>query len=211
MRHTRVKICGVTQPADAVAAAQAGADAIGLVFYPPSPRAVDAAQARAIVDALPPFVCPVGLFLDGARADVAAVVEAVPLTLLQFHGREAAGFCEQFNRPYLKAVGMRSPADLETEARHHPQARALLADSCAPGQAGGTGEAFDWTCLGAERGYRLVLAGGLNPDNVAAAVTALRPDAVDVSTGVEAEPGRKDPERMQLFIEEVRRGDRTPA
>ena len=208
MAPTRIKICGITRPEDAVAAASAGADAVGLVFYPPSPRAVDMEQARAVVSSLPPFVSTVGLFLDADREVIESVLDEVPLTLLQFHGHEDAAFCRSFGRPWLKAVGMASVDDLAAEAERYPDARGLLADSCATGEAGGTGETFAWARLPRERSYRLILAGGLAPDNVAEAVSAVRPDAVDVSSGVEQAPGRKDPARIQRFIEEVRRGDR---
>lgn len=208
---TRIKICGITAPGDAAAAADAGAHAIGLVFHEPSPRHLGTEAAAAVVAALPPFVTAVGLFLDASADDVRAVLERVPLHLLQFHGGEDAAFCRGFARPYMKAVGMADGADLSASARAYPDAAALLADGHAPGEAGGTGRAFDWDRVPAERAYRLVLAGGLHPGNVADAVRTARPDAVDVSSGVETAPGRKDAARIQRFIEEVRRGDRNQA
>jgi phosphoribosylanthranilate isomerase len=208
MAHTRIKICGITRPEDAVVAADAGVDAIGLVFYPPSPRAVDTEAARAVVSALPPFVTATGLFLDAERELIDAVLAAVPLGLLQFHGRENAAFCRAFDRPYIKAVGMADGADPAELARAWPDAAGLLADSHSPGEAGGTGKRFPWDRLAGERDYRLILAGGLDPDNVYSAVRTVRPDAVDVSSGVEQSPGCKDAARIQRFIEEVRRGDR---
>ncbi|MDZ7787832.1 MAG: phosphoribosylanthranilate isomerase [Halofilum sp. (in: g-proteobacteria)] len=208
MAHTRIKICGITRPEDAVAAADAGVDAIGLVFYPPSPRAVEPEVARTIVAALPPFVTATGLFLDADRERIDAVLSAVPLGLLQFHGREDAAFCRSFDRPYIKAVGMADGADPAELARAWPDAAGLLADSHSPGEAGGTGKRFPWDRLAGERDYRLILAGGLDPDNVCSAVRTVRPDAVDVSSGVEQSPGCKDAARIQRFIEEVRRGDR---
>ncbi len=208
MAHTRIKICGITRPDDAIAAAEAGADAIGLVFYPPSPRAVDLESARAIVAALPPFVTATGLFLDADREWVESVLASVPLGLLQFHGHEDAAFCRGFDRPYIKAVGMADEADQADIARGWPDAAGLLADSHRPGEAGGTGTTFAWDRLAGHRDYRLILAGGLDPDNVCSAVRAVRPDAVDVSSGVEQSAGRKDAARIQRFIEEVRRGDR---
>lgn len=208
MAHTRIKICGITRPDDAVAAAAAGTDAIGLVFYPPSPRAIDIETARTIVAALPPFVTVTGLFLDAGREDIESVLASVPLGLLQFHGHEDAAFCRGFGRPYIKAVGMAAGADPAEIARSWPDAAGLLADSHRPGEAGGTGTTFAWDRLTGDRDYRLILAGGLDPDNVYDAVRSVGPDAVDVSSGVEQSPGRKDAARIQRFIEEVRRGDR---
>jgi phosphoribosylanthranilate isomerase len=208
MGSTRIKVCGVTRPEDARAAAGAGVDAIGLVFHPPSRRAVDIETACRVVSALPPFVTAVALFLDPEAERVREVVERVPVGLLQFHGSESAAFCTDFGRPYIKAVAMGAGDDPESLAAEHPAALALLADSHAAGTGGGTGTAFPWDLLPRERGYRLILAGGLSPDNVAEAVARVRPDAVDVSSGVESEPGIKDPARIERFIEEVRRGDR---
>jgi len=206
MGYTRIKICGVTRPEDARAAARYGADAVGVVFYPPSPRAVDAEAACAVCAALPPFVTSVGLFLDAEAADVRAVLERVPLDLLQFHGREDAGFCRSFGRPYIKTVGMAGAGDLEAAAAAYPDARGLLVDSHAPGAAGGTGATFAWERLPRERGFSLILAGGLTSANVADAVARVRPEALDVSTGVETAPGVKDGNRIREFIEEARRG-----
>jgi len=208
MGSTRIKICGVTRPEDARAAAGAGVDAIGMVFHPPSRRAVDIETAREVVAALPPFVTAVALFLDPAAEQVREVVEGVPVGLLQFHGSESAAFCSGFGRPYIKAVAMGDGADPEAAAAEHPAALGLLADSHSVGEGGGTGTSFPWHLLPRERGYRLILAGGLSPDNVVDAVSRVRPDAVDVSSGVESEPGIKDPARIERFIEEVRRGDR---
>lgn len=208
MSRTRIKICGLTRTEDAAAAARAGADAIGLVFHPPSQRAVSLDQARAIVATLPPFVAAVGVFVDPPRDRVEAVLSAVPLDALQFHGSEEAALCRSFGRAYVKAVSMADGGDLDGYARAYPDARALLADSHASGQAGGTGRAFAWSRIPSGRSYGLVLAGGLTPDNVGAAVAAVRPEAVDVSSGVESAPGRKSAERIERFIEEVRRGDR---
>lgn len=205
---TRIKICGITTPGDASAAASAGADAIGVVFHEPSPRCVSIDTAAAIVAALPPFVTPVGLFLDAPAAHVRAVLERVPLGLLQFHGHEDAEFCRAFGRGYMKSVAMADGGDPSAAARAYPDAVALLADSHGEGEAGGTGRTFAWERVSGRRDWRLVLAGGLDPDNVTAAVRAVRPDAVDVSSGVETSPGCKDAARIQRFIEEVRRGDR---
>lgn len=209
MAATRIKICGLTRPEDARAAARAGADAIGLVFHPDSSRAVDVDAARAVVAALPPFVTAVALFLDPDAERVRHVVERVPVGLLQFHGSESAHFCAAFGRPYIKAVAMGGGEDPATVATQHPAALGLLADSHEGGGSGGSGTGFSWDLLPRERSYNLILAGGLSPDNAAAAVSRVRPDAVDVSSGVEASPGIKDPDRIERFIEEVRRGDRS--
>lgn len=204
MKTTRIKICGVTRPDDASAIAAAGADAIGLVFHPPSSRAVDIEAAAAVVSVLPPFVTTVALFLDPDAEQVRSVIEAVGVDLLQFHGSETADFCGGFGRPYIRAAAMADGEDPATVAASHPRARAILADSHAAGQSGGTGTTFAWERLPRERDYHLILAGGLTPDNVAEAVRRLRPDAVDVSSGVEREPGIKDLTRVRRFIEEVR-------
>ncbi|MEX1082484.1 MAG: phosphoribosylanthranilate isomerase [Halofilum sp. (in: g-proteobacteria)] len=215
MSPTRIKICGASRPEDARSAAYWGADAIGLVFHPSSARAVDIDTARAIVKALPPFVTSVGLFLDAEPERVRATLEAVPLDELQFHGIETPDYCRAFARPYVKAVGMGAGmgagADVTAAAANYPDARGILVDSHAAGEAGGTGEAFGWERLPAQRAYGLILAGGLSPENVAEAVTSVRPDAVDVSTGVERARGVKDDDRIREFIEEVRRGDRNRA
>lgn len=208
MTRTRVKICGMTSPEDAAEAARLGVDAIGLVFWPRSSRAVSRQQAREITAALPPFVTPVALFVDPERDEVEDVLTALPGAALQFHGSESPAFCAGFSRPWIKALGMKSNVDCEGFARDYRGARAILVDAHAHGDAGGTGEAFDWQRVPRERDFRLLLAGGLTPDNVAAAVQAVQPDGVDVSSGVERTKGRKDAHLMREFIEEVRRGDR---
>lgn len=212
MGYTRVKICGVTRPEDARAAARLGADAIGIVLYPASPRALGLEAAHAVTAALPPFVTPVGLFLDPSPDEVRAALESLPLELLQFHGTEPAAFCRAFGRPYIKAVGMAGDdGDVAAQAAAYPDARALLVDSHAPGSPGGTGAGFDWQRLPRARDFRVILAGGLTSANVAAAVAAVQPDAVDVSSGVERSKGIKDEALVHEFIEEVRRGDRNEA
>lgn len=205
---TRIKVCGLTRPEDARAAARAGVDAIGLVFHPPSARAVDLDTAAAVIAALPPFVTAVALFLDPEPEQVRAVVDRIPIGLLQFHGSESAEFCTAFHRPYVKAVAMGDGVDPAAVAAEHPLALGFLADSHGAGAAGGTGSTFSWDLLPRKRDYNLVLAGGLSPDNVAKAVATVRPEAVDVSSGVESSPGVKDAARIERFIEEVRRGDR---
>ncbi len=186
-----------------MAAARLGADAIGLVFYPKSPRAVSADQARAILRALPPFVTSVGLFVDAAPAEIERVLAAVPLDLLQFHGDEAAEDCRAHGRPYLKALRMGAGVDLSALARPYDDAAGILVDSFVEGVPGGTGQTFDWARLPARLPRPLVLAGGLNPDNVAAAIKQTRPWAVDVSGGVESAPGIKDAAKIAAFIRGV--------
>ncbi len=202
---TRVKICGITRPEDAQAAAKAGADAIGLVFYPSSPRFVTPEQARAIVAALPPFICSVGLFVDATAEEIRAVLNVVHLDMLQFHGDEPDSLCRDFGLPYLKALRVRPGDDLNALAAQWPGASGILLDSYKHGVPGGTGETFDWAMIPGERNWSLVLAGGLVPDNVRQAVQQARPWAVDVSGGVEAAKGIKDIGKINAFINEVKR------
>ena len=204
---TRIKICGITRVEDGLVCARLGADAIGLVFYPPSPRAVSIAQAQAITAALPPFVTTVALFVNPERAEVEAVLRGVRPDLLQFHGHETADFCRQFGRPYLKALPVKAGSDLLQSATAYSDAAGLLLDT--PTEAfGGCGEPFDWSLIPAEIAARCVLAGGLNATNVAAAIRQVRPWAVDVSSGVETDKkGIKDAAKIAAFIKEVRNAD----
>lgn len=204
---TRVKICGITRIEDGLAAAQAGADAIGLVFAPASPRRVDLEQAAAIVSALPPFVTSVALFVDPLAEEVRAVLDAFRPDLLQFHGDEPPDFCAAFGLPYLKAVRVRPETDLLQYAARYADARGLLLDAYHPDSHGGTGRRFDWDLIPARLPRPIVLAGGLAPDNVAAAVRQVRPWAVDVSSGVEVAKGIKDAGLVTRFIREVRNAD----
>ncbi len=207
MLRTRVKICGVTQVGDALLVADCGADAIGWVFYPPSPRAVEPAAAAAMAAALPPFVTTVGLFVDAAADWIHAVLRQVPLDLLQFHGDEPPDFCERFQRPYIKAVKMAAGVDLLHEQRRFRSAKALLLDTFDPERPGGTGRTFDWTRIPAGLSMPYVIAGGLDAGNVAAALRATRAFAVDVSGGVEARKGVKDAGKITAFMKSVRRYD----
>jgi len=219
MCRTRVKICGLTRAEDALAAAQAGADAVGLVFYAKSPRAVDADQASAVVAALPPFVTSVGLFVDAEPAFVHQVLSAVPLDLLQFHGDESEAYCAGFGRPWIKALRVRPGLDLWREVQRYGEAgaRGLLLDTFEPGRPGGTGQRFDWGLIPAALGPSIILAGGLNPENVAEAIRAVRPYGVDVSGGVEAVLGDnrlvkgrvKDRAKIDAFMHGVTDGDRS--
>lgn len=204
--RTRVKICGITRPEDGLAAARHGADAIGLMFYPPSPRAVDLDTARAIVEVLPPFVSVVAVFVDAAPAQIEQVLGAIPVDLLQFHGSESPAQCAAPGRPYIKAVAMRVDLDLAEAAEQYAGARGLLVDTHRPGVYGGTGEVFDWGRIPPALGKPIVLAGGLDPDNVAQAVRRVRPYGVDVSSGVEREKGIKDEDRIAAFMRGVMRG-----
>lgn len=199
----RIKICGVTRPEDARMAAALGADAIGLVFAPASPRRVDPRQALEICRVLPPFVTRVGLFMDAQADFVRATLAAVPLDCLQFHGSEEPEFCSGFQRPWIKAIAM-SDSSAEERMNDYAEADALLLDSHAPGQSGGTGLAFDWQSL-APPARPWILAGGLNPENIVEACRLLNPPAVDVSSGVESAPGIKEREKMQRFVRAVRR------
>jgi phosphoribosylanthranilate isomerase len=205
--RTRVKICGIREPLHARVAAQAGADAIGLVFHPASPRCLTAAQAARVVAELPPFVMAVGLFVDHDERQVREVLDAVPLDLLQFHGEEPPDFCARFGRPYLRAVRMGPGTDLLEYADRFKRAKALLLDAHEPGERGGTGRGFDWARIPRELPIPIVLSGGLSVENVARAVREVRPWAVDVSSGVEAGRGSKDPDRIVEFIRSVRRED----
>lgn len=201
---TRVKICGITRNEDALACAQAGADAIGLVFYPPSPRYVEVARAAAIARALPPFVSTVGLFVNPTAEQVEAVLRELHLDLLQFHGDEAPEFCRRFGVPYLKALRVKARVDLVQYALRYQDAKGLLLDAYVEGTPGGTGQAFDWGLIPAELPLPVVLSGGLEAANVAQAIKRVRPWAVDVSSGVEAAKGIKDAAKIAAFIGGVR-------
>jgi len=202
--NTRVKICGITRVQDGLDAVRFGAHAIGLVFYAPSPRAVTPDQARAIVDALPPFVTAVGLFVNADAEAVRATLATVPLQLLQFHGDETPEYCAALGVPYLKAIRVRPGVDLLQYAQQFHGARGLLLDAYVQGIRGGTGATFDWTLIPNSLPLPVVLSGGLDADNVGAAVRAVRPWAVDVSSGVESAKGIKDAAKIEAFMNGVR-------
>lgn len=206
MKRTRVKICGLTRPQDVRAAALEGADAIGFVFYPKSPRFVDAARAAELAIHVPPFVTIVGLFVNPEPAYVKSILAAVPIQLLQFHGDEDAAFCAQFGRPYIKAVRMREGVDLLHYAASFESAQAILVDAYAEGY-GGSGETFDWTLIPPGLNKPLILSGGLSAANVEEAIRSIHPVAVDVSSGVESGKGIKDARRIADFIAGVRNAD----
>ncbi|OGT64210.1 MAG: N-(5'-phosphoribosyl)anthranilate isomerase [Gammaproteobacteria bacterium RIFCSPLOWO2_01_FULL_47_190] len=202
--RVRVKICGITRPQDALAAACLGVDAVGLVFYPASPRAVTIQAACAIVDVLPPFVCKVGLFVNAAPDEITRVLETVALDVLQFHGDEEPELCSYHSKPFIKAVRMQDNVNLNAAAIRYADASALLLDTYVEGLHGGTGHAFDWSRIPAHTGKPLILAGGLTPANVAVAIEQTKPYAVDVSGGVESAKGIKDAGKIAEFIREVR-------
>ena len=204
MTRVRVKICGLTRPADARAAAAAGADAVGLVFYERSPRAIDVATARAIGAALPPFVARVALFLDAEAELVQQVVAGLAPDLLQFHGRETPAFCRAFARPYIKSVPMgETDIDPAAFAAAYADASAFILDANRAGEAGGLGTRFDWRRRTRLPDKPLIVAGGLDAASVGAAIARFAPYAVDVSSGVESAPGVKDSARMQAFTAAV--------
>ncbi|MGR8929420.1 MAG: phosphoribosylanthranilate isomerase [Gammaproteobacteria bacterium] len=198
--RTRIKICGFTRSADAVVAARLGVDAIGLVFYPPSPRNVSVEQAAEIVSALPAFVTVVGLFVDAEPAWIRKVLADVHVDCLQFHGEEAADACRLYGKPYIKAVRMRTETKLREVERQYADAAGLLLDAYHPGVQGGTGSGFDWDVIPGDLNLPVILAGGLSPENAALAVHRVRPYALDVSSGVEASKGIKDEAKMAEFI-----------
>ena len=200
---TRVKVCGFTRPEDACCAALQGVDAIGLVFYPPSPRHVELDQAAAIVRALPPFVSVVGLFVDEEEATVREVLRQVPIDRLQFHGDESPQRCNRYNRPYIKAIRMRDDVDLNQLAVRYAEASALLLDAYHPSVQGGTGERFDWDRIPSDCALPIILAGGLSADNARQAITQVNPYALDVSSGVESSKGLKDQAKIAALMAEV--------
>ncbi len=207
MRSTRIKICGITTVDDAKAAADLGVDALGMVFFSGSKRCVTTREAVRISQALPPFMSAVGLFVNASESEVNAVLSVVPIDVLQFHGDESAEFCAQFNRPWIKALRMQPGKDVTELAATFEAANALLLDTWEKGVAGGTGKPFDWTRVSANLPRPIILAGGLNPENVGQAMTITRPAAVDVSGGVEREPGIKDHQKMKRFVAAVAAAD----
>ncbi len=204
MSRARIKICGITNVDDAMAVVDAGAEALGLVFYTASPRAVVIEQARAIALVAGPFITVTGLFVDAGQEFVNAVLTQVPLQLLQFHGNETPAYCESFARPYMKAIRMRPELDVAAAIAEHPNASGILLDAYRPGVPGGTGETFDWARVPQQSSKPLVLAGGLTPANVADAIRATQVYGVDVSGGVESAPGKKDHGKITSFINNAR-------
>lgn len=203
--RTRVKICGITRIEDAIAAVDAGADALGFVFYAKSPRAVSIADAADIIDRLPAFVTSVALFVDAEPDYVKQVIAQTRVDLLQFHGNETPQMCAQFERPFIKALRMRPDVDLNQQILAYASAKGVLLDAYSPGIPGGTGEQFDWSRIPAEIASQITLAGGLDSSNVAAAIEQVGPYAVDVSGGVELSKGIKDARKLKQFFAEVYR------
>ncbi|MCF5715587.1 MULTISPECIES: phosphoribosylanthranilate isomerase [Pseudomonas syringae group] len=203
MSAVRSKICGITRIEDALAAVEAGADAIGLVFYPKSPRAVTVLQARAIIAALPPFVTTVGLFVNASRCELNETLDAVALDMLQFHGDETPEECDGYHRPYIKALRVKAGDDIASACRAYRNARGVLLDTYVEGVPGGTGETFDWALIPDYLDKPVILAGGLTSANVAQAIAQVRPYAVDVSGGVEKSKGIKDREKILAFMSAV--------
>nr|WP_205620821.1 phosphoribosylanthranilate isomerase [Pseudomonas chengduensis] len=204
MTVVRSKICGITRIEDALAAVEAGADAIGLVFYGKSPRAVSIEQAAAILQALPPFVTSVGLFVDMPRDELQQLLQLLPLDLLQFHGDESPADCEGYGRPYIKALRVRPGEDVAAAMAPYAGARGILLDTFVEGVPGGTGASFDWSLVPENAAKPIILAGGLDAGNVATAIRQVRPYAVDVSGGVEASKGIKDAGKIRAFVRAVR-------
>ena len=197
---TKVKICGFTDPNNARDASIAGVDAVGLVFYHKSPRNVDVQKAQEIIDALPPFVNRVGLFVNANPSFVDEILCEVPLDTLQFHGDESLLDCTQYQMPFIKSLRVRPDTNVVQVAEQFSSASAILLDSFNPSSFGGTGEAFDWSLACVDISLPIILAGGLNSDNVSSAIRQVRPYAVDASSGVESAPGVKDIDKIEAFI-----------
>jgi len=208
--RTRIKICGITRRQDAAVAVREGADAIGLVFYRPSPRAVSPQQAADLVRALPPFVTVVGLFVNADQREIEQVLSATRIDLLQFHGDESPAECSKFGKPFIKAIRMREDIDLQRERHRYGDAAGLLLDTYRKGIPGGTGDAFDWDRIPSDIADSIVLAGGLTAANVEQGILSVRPYAVDVSGGVERDKGVKDGAKIAAFIRGVERADNQP-
>jgi len=203
MSAVRSKICGITRIEDALAAVEAGADAIGFVFYPKSPRAVSAEQAQAIIAALPPFITTVGLFVNAERAELKALLDVVPLDLIQFHGDETPEQCEGYQRPFIKALRVQAGDDIAASCAAYDKASGILLDTFVAGVPGGTGETFDWALIPDGLSKPIILAGGLSSANVSQAIAQVRPYAVDVSGGVEKRKGIKDHDKIRAFMSAV--------
>ena len=207
VNRTRVKICGITRLEDALAAIHSGADALGFVFYKKSPRAIEPEAAAEIIRQLPAFVTTTGLFVNADQAYIDLVIKKTRIDLLQFHGDESAEFCNQFSRPYIKALRMKPGLDLMLECRNYADSQAILLDAYRPGIPGGTGEVFDWDLIPKPHPSPIILAGGLTCENGAQVVGTVQPFAIDVSGGVEQSKGIKDAVKIDKFINEVTRAN----
>ncbi|PRY63934.1 phosphoribosylanthranilate isomerase [Vreelandella songnenensis] len=204
-QRTRIKFCGFTRADDIARAVSLGADALGFVMWPASKRGITPDQLAALTESVPAFVTRVGLFVDQPAELIKACLPY--LDVIQFHGDESAAFCTQFDRPWIKALRMRDGIDLHQAAAQYARAQALLLDAYRPGTPGGTGEVFDWSRIPADLAKPVILAGGLTPDNIAAAVVQVTPYAVDVSGGIESTPGSKDAEKMAMFVNQLALAD----
>jgi len=211
MSRVRVKICGITTLSDALLAAELGADMLGFIFYAKSPRAIEPAAARAIIDRLPPYVTPVAVVVNESVEAVRRILDESGCLVAQLHGDESSAFLEALGRPAMRAVAVAEMADLDA-IPHYPLARAILLDTKVPGQSGGTGRTFDWHIAREARRYGrpIVLAGGLCPENIADAIRIAQPDAVDISSGIEAAPGRKEHEKMRQLFAAIASGRTDP-
>jgi len=205
--RTRIKICGITRLCDARQVAELGGDAIGLVFHSKSPRAVALDTAVQIRLAMPPFVTVTALFMNENEGWIKRVLETVKPDCLQFHGEETPEFCQQWSRPFIKAIPMGSEKNASHYAQRYPQAQGFLLDSNVAGRQGGSGDTFDWSKIPSTFDFPLVLAGGLNPANVAAAITQVKPWGIDISSGVEQSKGIKNSELIVQLFNEVKRVD----
>ncbi|MDB4138673.1 phosphoribosylanthranilate isomerase [Methylophilaceae bacterium] len=197
---TKVKFCGITNLKDAISAAELGADALGFVFYPKSPRFISPKNANEIIKKLPPFISMVGLFVNQSKSEVEEVIKGCPLNLLQFHGDENESFCKQYNLPYIKAITMKSDVDLLKCIQEYNSAKALLLDTFSKVARGGSGEVFDWKMIPPNTLKPIIVAGGLTPDNVQTLLEVISPYGVDVSSGIEINKGLKDYKLMKKFI-----------
>lgn len=204
---TRVKICGITRTEDALVSERHGADALGFVFVKASKRFIEPEAAKTIIDQIGPFITQVGLFLEAPASEIEKVLNIIPGLLPQFHGRETPEECERYGVPYIKAIGLGAGMPSTDELAAYKNASAFLFDSNEPGKLGGTGHVFDWQQLDQNVGKPIVLAGGLNPDNVASAIEQIRPYAIDVSSGVEASKGVKDHAALRAFLANIKHAD----
>jgi len=205
--RTRVKICGITQTSDAIAAVNAGADALGFVFYEPSPRCVSTDKAKEIINAIPPFINKVALFVNANSDYISSVLEQVNIDTIQFHGDETEAFCRSFNMPYIKAIRVQETTDIQKVSNEFSSASGLLVDAYDSSQYGGTGKSFNWDLLPNTCSLPLILAGGLKADNICQAIQTTNVYAVDVSSGVEESKGVKDHALIKQFMHEVKRAN----
>jgi len=205
--RTRIKMCGMTRKEDALAACDAGADAIGFVFYPPSPRCVSIAAAAEISQSISTFVDKTALFVNADAGYIREVLSETKADVIQFHGDETELFCQQFGKPYIKAIRVKDASQLSEQLKEHRKANSIMLDAYVPGVPGGTGKSFDWALIPDDLKTRLILAGGLNPENIVDAISAIRPYAVDVSGGIELSKGIKSSLRIREFAAKVRQAD----